>query len=88
MANLNKRIVKEALSLPSDMRSALVDKLLESLNVPTQKEVDRLWAAEAEKRIKEITSGKATAIPGNRVFKGIRTKIMPQINPHITGRKP
>ena len=86
MANLNKRIVKEALSLPSDMRSALVDKLLESLNVPTQKEVDRLWAAEAEKRIKEIASGKATAIPGNQVFKGIRTKIMPQINPLITGR--
>jgi len=75
MANLNKKIVKEALSLPADMRSALVDKLLESLNVPTQKEIDRLWAAEAERRVKEIASGKVTAISGHRVFRDIRKRL-------------
>ncbi len=74
MGNLNRRIVKEALSLPSDMRTALVDKLLESLNVPTQKGIDRLWAEEAERRIEEIASGKVKAIPGSQVFKNVRKR--------------
>jgi len=70
----NERLVKEALSLPTDMRTALVDKLLKSLNVPTQKEVDKLWAEEAERRIEDVSSGKVSTVPGNQVFEDIRKR--------------
>ena len=72
METLNERLVNETMSLPSDMRTALVGRLLESLNVPTQREVDRLWAEEAERRIKEVRSGKVSTIPGEQVFEDIR----------------
>jgi len=60
----------EAVSLPVEIRTQLVDKLLRSLH-PVQKEIDKLWAEEAEKRVKEIKSGKVKTIPGDEVFKKI-----------------
>lgn len=64
----------EAVSLPLDIRMQLVDKLLQSLH-PIQKEIDELWAEEAEKRVEEIKSGKVTTIPGEGVFKKIRKRL-------------
>ena len=60
----------EAVSLPVEMRAQLIDKLLRSIH-PIQKEIDELWAAEAEKRVEEIKSGKVKTIPGDEVFKKI-----------------
>ena len=60
----------EAVSLPVEIRTQLVDKLLRSLH-PVQKEIDKLWAAEAEKRVEEIKSGKVKTKPGDEVFKKI-----------------
>ena len=58
------------ISLPVEIRAQLVDKLLRSLH-PVQKEIDELWAAEAEKRVEEIKSGKVKTIPGDKVFSKI-----------------
>jgi putative addiction module component (TIGR02574 family) len=69
-----KEIFNEAISLPVEMRTQLVEKLLLSLN-PSQKEIDKLWAKEAEKRVEEIRSGKAKTISGEKVFKRIRTRL-------------
>ena len=66
-------LISEAISLPVDIRALIVNKLLESLN-PTKKEIDELWAAEAEKRVKDIRTGKVETIPGEEVFKDIRNK--------------
>ncbi|MHC9539626.1 MAG: addiction module protein [Vulcanimicrobiota bacterium] len=41
-------LISEAVSLPVEIRLQLVEKLLESLN-PSYKEIDDLWAVEAEK---------------------------------------
>ena len=71
---LNERFVEEAMLLPLDMRTALVDRLLESLNVPTQREIDRLWVEEAERRIEEVRFGKVSTIPGEQVFEDIRRR--------------
>ncbi|OGK04327.1 MAG: hypothetical protein A2350_12475 [Candidatus Raymondbacteria bacterium RifOxyB12_full_50_8] len=68
------KIVNEALSLPNDVRAEVVSKLLESLNLPAQKEIDRLWGQEAEKRLKELKTGKVKAVPGARVFAGINQR--------------
>jgi putative addiction module component (TIGR02574 family) len=65
-----KEIFDEAISLPLEIRTKLVEKLLLSLN-PSQKEIDKLWAKEAEKRVEEIRSGKVKTISGEKVFKKI-----------------
>lgn len=69
-------LFEEAVSLPVDIRTQLVDKLLQSLH-PTQREIDKLWAVEAEKRVEEIRSGKVATIPGEEVFKKIRNRLCP-----------
>ena len=65
-----KELFEEAVSLPVEIRTQLVDKLLRSLH-PTRKEIEELWAEEAEKRGEEIKSGKIKTIPGKEVFKKI-----------------
>jgi putative addiction module component (TIGR02574 family) len=64
----------EAISLPVEERTLLVDKLLQSLN-PTRSEIDKLWAEEAEKRAKEIAEGTVETIPGERVFSKIHERL-------------
>jgi len=68
------KVFDDALSLPSDVRVVLVERLLESLNLPTQAEIDRLWAEEAERRISQIDQGDVDLIPGDVVFAKIRQK--------------
>lgn len=65
-----RELFDEAVSLPVEIRAQLVDTLLRSLH-PARKEIDELWAAEAEKRIEEIKRGKIKTIPGDNVFKKI-----------------
>ena len=65
-----EELCDEAISLPIETRTLLVDKLLQSLN-PTQSEVDKLWAKEAEKRVEEIGKGQVKTIPGDQVFRKI-----------------
>jgi putative addiction module component (TIGR02574 family) len=65
-----QELFDEAVSLPVEMRAQLIDKLLRSIH-PVQKEIDELWAKEAEKRVEEIKSGKVKTIPGDEVFKKI-----------------
>ena len=74
MTSTNDRVVEEALSLPSDVRISLVEKLLTSLNLPVDEKIDRLWAEEAERRVSQIEEGKAKLVPGEEVFAKIRAK--------------
>lgn len=67
-------IISVAESLPSDLRIQIVDKLLKSLNL-CQKDVDDLWAEEAEKRVEELRSGRIKSIPGELVFREIRERL-------------
>ena len=68
------KVFDDALSLPSDARVVLVERLLESLNLPTPAEIDRLWTEEAERRISQIDQGDVDLIPGDAVFAKIRQK--------------
>jgi hypothetical protein len=64
METTNDRVIEEALSLPADVRLSLVEKLLTSLNLPIDEEIDRLWAEEAELRVSQIEEGTAKLVPG------------------------
>jgi putative addiction module component (TIGR02574 family) len=68
------KVVTEALSLSPRSRARLAEKLLESLNEPRQREVNKLWAAEVEDRIDAYENGEIKVIPGKRVFRNLRTK--------------
>lgn len=74
MATTNDRVIEEALSLPADVRLSLVEKLLTSLNLPIDEEIERLWAEEAERRVSQIEEGKVKLVPGEEVFNRIRAK--------------
>jgi len=77
MSELARKFVEEALLLPREDRAELVEQLLQSLNVPTQKEVDRLWTEEAEKRVKEYEEGKIKSLDGTNVIMEIRERFKP-----------
>ena len=65
--------ISEIESLPIEIKTELIDRLLNSIN-PTQKDIDKLWEREAEKRVSEIKSGKVKTIPGDKVFSEIQNK--------------
>lgn len=69
--NNAKKFISEVESLPIDLKTQLIDKLLNSLN-PSKEEIDKLWAKVAEKRVGEIKSGKEKPIPGEEVFREIQ----------------
>ena len=74
MGIVTDRVVEEALSLPADARLGLVEKLLTSLNLPIDEEIDRLWSEEAERRVTQVEAGEAKLVPGEEVFSRIRSK--------------
>ena len=69
-----KKVFDEALSLPAEARMSLVEKMLTSFNLPTQPEIDRLWAEEAEPRIAQIEKREVRLVSGKKVFSAIRKK--------------
>ena len=71
---MTDRVTEEALSLPAEIRLNLVEKLITSLNLPTDKDIDRLWAEEAERRISQIEAGEVKLVPGEEIFSKIRAK--------------
>lgn len=74
MAAVTDRIIEEALMMPAEIRLNLVEKLITSLNLPIDEEIDRLWAEEAERRISQMEAGEVKRVPGEAVFSRIRAK--------------
>lgn len=66
-------IIHDAVSLPVEERTVVVDSLLRSLN-PPDPEIDRKWAAVANRRLEELRSGRVKPIPGEEVFAKIRRR--------------
>ncbi len=66
-------LIAEAISLPVEERTILVDSLLRSLNAP-EEDIEREWIAEARRRLDEVRSGAARTIPGDDVFAAIRKR--------------
>jgi putative addiction module component (TIGR02574 family) len=58
---------REAFELPESERATLAGLLIESLEPPPDPDVEEAWAAEAERRWKEIESGAVQTIPWEEV---------------------
>jgi putative addiction module component (TIGR02574 family) len=74
MGKAEMAVMDDALSLPVEARVQLVDKLLQSLNLPTQAEVEEAWAKEVDRRIAEDERGEVEMIPGEEVVAELRRK--------------
>ncbi len=67
-------IVKaQALSLPADERAQLADQLIASLF--DGHDIEEAWAAEVERRIKDIESGRSKLIPASEAIARARAAI-------------
>jgi putative addiction module component (TIGR02574 family) len=66
MAAINE-ILKVALTLKPTQKVELIDKLLSSLDAP-DKELDELWAKEAEDRIDAYEQGRIKAVTLEKVL--------------------
>ena len=64
-------VLKEALTLKPSEKAQLIDKLLSSLD-KSDKEIDKLWAKEAEDRIDAYDLGKIKAISLEKVLEKYR----------------
>jgi hypothetical protein len=70
-----EQIAEEALSLPSEARALLADKLVESLDPAEDGYIHQLWAAEAYRRCEDVRSGFVQTIPGDVALAQVRQSI-------------
>lgn len=75
MAASQEELETEVLNLGLEGRAQLAEKLILSLDAPTEEENLHLWVAEAERRLKEIREGKAKEIPAEEAFRRARATI-------------
>ena len=63
-----EQIAEAALSLPSDARALLADRLVESLDPLTDQDVRSAWAAEALRRLDDLRTGRVAGVPANEAL--------------------
>ena len=62
-------LAAQAMTLPSESRTQLIEKLVESLE---QEAIEKIWISDAKKRRDEVRSGKVTLIPGEEALEYVR----------------
>jgi len=67
-----EQIAEEALSLPSEARALLADRLVESLDPAEDGYVRQLWISEARRRRDDVRAGRVETIPGDEALKSVR----------------
>ena len=70
-----EQIAAEALTLPSEERALLADRLVESLDATENNRIDRLWATEARRRRDEVRNGSVQTIPGEEALARVRRSL-------------
>ena len=75
MADPVRRLESEALKLSRKARARLAERLISSLDDHADPDSERLWLAEAERRLDELLSGKVAGIPADEVFRKARSSL-------------
>lgn len=63
-----EKVLKTALRLPVEDRAAMAERLLASLDDLDERESDRLWGEEAERRLAAYRNGSARARSADDVY--------------------
>jgi putative addiction module component (TIGR02574 family) len=75
MARLARELESQALKLSRRERARLAQRLISSLDQEAEANAERLWLAEAERRLADLKSGKVAGIPAERVIKKVRSAL-------------
>ena len=75
MTKAVRELESEALRLPRKARARLAQRLISSLDPEVDADVDKLWREEAERRLRELQSGKVAAIPAEKVVRKARAAL-------------
>jgi putative addiction module component (TIGR02574 family) len=68
-------VLEKALTLSTQDRGLLIDRLIESLDEgPAEEEAQQAWAEEIKRRVDEIRSGTVEMIPGEQVLRELAKK--------------
>jgi putative addiction module component (TIGR02574 family) len=83
MSDQTRQVLKQALRLPQRERATLVAELLRTLDDEgdeglTQEEWEKAWAAEIDRRVREIREGKAELIDGDEALRRVRAGLKPR----------
>ncbi|MCE5364985.1 addiction module protein [Pseudomonas anguilliseptica] len=70
-----QKIEDEALHLPKKERAQLIQRLILSLDAPSEEELRADWLLEARRRAEELDSGAVQAVSGDEVMKKARALI-------------
>ncbi|KAF0220520.1 MAG: addiction module [Geobacteraceae bacterium] len=70
-----EKLETEVMKLNIEARARLAEKLILSLDAPSEEENLRLWVAEAERRLRDLREGKAKEIPAKEVLRRARAAI-------------
>ncbi len=71
-----EKVLAEALSLSPKERVTLAENILSSLDSASQKNIDDLWAREAEDRIEAFDRGEIKSTSAKAVFEKINKKYL------------
>ena len=75
MSNMLVDLKEKASRLSDAERAELALSLIESLDGPTDPDVEEAWHVEVERRIAQIESGEVQLIPGDEVFARLRRRL-------------
>lgn len=63
MTRTAKKLLEEALALAPGERADLAASLLESLDETPEEDLEAAWAAEVERRVREVEAGSVKTVP-------------------------
>lgn len=66
------QLENELLNLDINTRALLAEKLILSIDAPSEAENLKLWVDEAERRLTDLRNGKANEYPASEVFLNVR----------------
>ena len=69
------QIEAAALNLEPRSRAKLAEKLLRSLDVLSDAEIEAMWVEEAERRNAELDNGEEQAVPAEDVLQDARARL-------------
>ena len=67
-----EKVLSEVLDMPQQHRAMIVDRLISSLDVEIDSDVEVTWQREVQKRISEIEKGEVACMPWEEVRERLR----------------
>jgi len=68
-------LLKDALSLPAEARSALIESLIESLDTEVDENAHEAWRAEVQLRLDQVDSGAVEMISWDDARRKLRDRL-------------